>query len=49
MIKTILFILFFIVIGVSIFVLVAVNSNTKSKKGMVDLTSSAIIISTFNT
>ena len=41
MIKTILFILFFIVIGVSIFVLVAVNSNTKSKKGMVDLTSSA--------
>ena len=40
MIKTILFILFFIVIGVSIFVLVAVNSNTKSKKGMVDLTSS---------
>lgn len=41
MIKIILFILFFIVIGVSIFVLVAVNSNTKSKKGMVDLTSSA--------
>ena len=41
MIKTILFILFFVVIGVSIFVLVAVNSNTKSKKGMVDLTSSA--------
>lgn len=41
MIKTILFILFFIVIGISIFVLVAVNSNTKSKKGMVDLTSSA--------
>lgn len=41
MIKTILFILFFIVIGVSIFVLAAVNSNTKSKKGMVDLTSSA--------
>ena len=41
MIKTILFILFFFVIGVSIFVLVAVNSNTKSKKGMVDLTSSA--------
>lgn len=41
MIKTILFILFFIVIGVSIFVLVAVNSNTKSKKGVVDLTSSA--------
>ena len=40
MIKTILFILFFVVIGVSIFVLVAVNSNTKSKKGMVDLTSS---------
>lgn len=40
MIKTILFILFFIVIGVSIFALVAVNSNTKSKKGMVDLTSS---------
>ena len=41
MIKTILFILFFIFFGVSIFVLVAVNSNTKSKKGMVDLTSSA--------
>lgn len=41
MIKTILFILFFIVIGVSIFALVAVNSNTKSKKGVVDLTSSA--------
>lgn len=40
MIKTILFILFFIVIGVSIFALVAVNSNTKSKKGVVDLTSS---------
>ena len=41
MIKTILFILFFSVIGVSIFALVAVNSNTKSKKGVVDLTSSA--------
>ena len=41
MIKTILFILFFIVIGVSIFALVAGNSNTKSKKGVVDLTSSA--------
>lgn len=41
MIKTILFILFFIVIGVSIFALVAVNSNTKSKKCVVDLTSSA--------
>lgn len=41
MIKTILFILFFIVIGVSILALVVVNSNTKSKKGVVDLTSSA--------
>lgn len=41
MIKTILFILFFVVIGVSILALVVVNSNTKSKKGVVDLTSSA--------
>ena len=34
-------ILFFIVIGVSIFALVAVNSNKKSKKSIEDLTSSA--------
>lgn len=40
MIKTILFILFFIVIGVSIFALALVNSNPKAKKGVVDLTSS---------
>ena len=40
MIKTILFILLFIVIGVSILVLALVNSNPKTKKGVVDLTSS---------
>lgn len=41
MIKTILFILFFIVIGVSVLALALVNSNPKAKKGVVDLTSSA--------
>lgn len=41
MIKTILFILLFIVIGVSILALALVNSNPKAKKGVVDLTSSA--------
>lgn len=41
MIKTILFILLFIVIGVSILALALVNSNPKTKKGVVDLTSSA--------
>lgn len=40
MIKTILFILLFIVIGVSILALALVNSNSKTKKGVVDLTSS---------
>lgn len=40
MIKTILFILLFIVIGVSILALALVNSNPKTKKGVVDLTSS---------
>lgn len=40
MIKTILFILFFIVIGVSVLALALVNSNPKAKKGVVDLTSS---------
>ena len=40
MIKTILFILLFIVIGVSILALALVNSNPKAKKGVVDLTSS---------
>lgn len=41
MIKTILFILLFIVIGVSILALALLNSNSKTKKGVVDLTSSA--------
>lgn len=41
MIKTILFILLFIVIGVSILALALVNSSPKTKKGVVDLTSSA--------